>query len=139
MKYRNTQFAARKNPDSPRVHGLRLKTNSSFSSLRGAEDSCERDRAHRAQGAVGSYEGNRMEVESHVRFEPLLDVAQAAKLLGIHPKTLQRLARIGSIPAYRVGRFWRYRASDIEMWLRCSANSNRQPADRVDFTQEKTQ
>ena len=139
MKQSNTQFAARKNPDSPRVHGLRLKTDSSFSSLRGAEDSREREGAFCAEGALGSHEGKQIEVESHVRFEALLDVAQAAKLLGIHPKTLQRLARIGSVPAYRVGRFWRYRASDIEIWLRCGAHSNRQPADRVDFTQEKTQ
>lgn len=73
------------------------------------------------------------------QFEQLLDDTEASALLGVHPKTLQKLARSGHIPAYRVGRFWRYRASDIEMWLRSGANSNRQPADSVDFTQEKTQ
>ena len=31
MKPRTTQFGARKNPDSPRVHGLRLETNSASS------------------------------------------------------------------------------------------------------------
>ena len=72
-------------------------------------------------------------------FERLLDDTQASALLGLHPKTLQKLARVGRIPAYRIGRFWRYRASDLEMWLRTGANSERQPADRVDFTQEKTQ
>jgi excisionase family DNA binding protein len=45
------------------------------------------------------------ELENRVSFEPLLDDAQAAGLLGIHPKTLQRLARVGEIPADRVGRF----------------------------------
>ncbi len=34
MKHRNTQLGVRKNPDSPRVHGLRLTVNSS--SLRSA-------------------------------------------------------------------------------------------------------
>ena len=29
MKHRNTQFGVRKNPDSPRVHGLRLTVDSS--------------------------------------------------------------------------------------------------------------
>jgi len=70
-------------------------------------------------------------------FEAPLDDAQASSLLGLHPKTLQRLARGGRIPAYRVGRFWRYRASELDDWLRSKAQSPRQPADRVDFTQEK--
>jgi excisionase family DNA binding protein len=75
---------------------------------------------------------------SRLEFEQLLDDTEASALLGLHPKTLQKLARVGQVPAYRVGRFWRYRASDLEMWLRSGANSDRQPVDRVDFTQEKT-
>lgn len=73
------------------------------------------------------------------RFEPLLDDKQASALLGgIHVKTLQRLARTGKVPAYRVGRFWRYRASELDSWLRSKVNSPRQPA-RVDFTKETSQ
>jgi excisionase family DNA binding protein len=67
-----------------------------------------------------------------VQFEQLLDDAQASALLGVHPKTLQKLARIGQVPAYRVGRFWRYRASELELWLRSGSHSERQPAARVD-------
>ena len=74
------------------------------------------------------------QVSSDVGFEPLLDVSEAAGLLRIHPKTLQRLARIGQVPAYRVGKFWRYRASDLEIWLRSVSHSNGQLANRVDFT-----
>ena len=52
------------------------------------------------------------------KFEPLLNDQQAASLLGgIHPKTLQRMARDGHVPAYRVGRYWRYRASQLDVWL----------------------
>jgi excisionase family DNA binding protein len=52
------------------------------------------------------------------QFEPLIDDQQAASLLGnIHPKTLQRMARRGQVPAYRVGRYWRYRASELDAWL----------------------
>ena len=51
--------------------------------------------------------------------EPLLDDERAAQFLGgIHHKTLQRMARNGEVPAYRVGRFWRYRASELNDWLR---------------------
>jgi len=72
-------------------------------------------------------------------FEPLINDEQASALLGgIHPKTLQRLARTGRIPAYRVGRFWRYRASELDSWLQTRLNSAGQPA-RVDFTKEITE
>jgi excisionase family DNA binding protein len=68
---------------------------------------------------------SRGQVERH--FEPLLDDHEASALLGgIHPKTLQRLARSGQVPAYRVGRFWRYRASELDSWLRSKVNSARQ-------------
>ncbi len=38
MKHRSTQLAARKNPDSPRVHGLRLSASSSSESAREFEN-----------------------------------------------------------------------------------------------------
>ena len=77
--------------------------------------------------------------EATTKLEPLLDDKQASALLGgIHVKTLQRLARTGKVPAYRVGRFWRYRASELDSWLRSKVNSSRQPA-RVDFTKETSQ
>jgi len=50
-------------------------------------------------------------------FEPLLNDEQAAALLGIHHKTLQRLARNRQIPAYHIGRFWRFRVSELDKWL----------------------
>ena len=57
--------------------------------------------------------------ESLQRFERLLDDNQAALLLGgLHPKTLQRMARRGQVPAFRVGKYWRYRASELDEWLK---------------------
>jgi excisionase family DNA binding protein len=50
-------------------------------------------------------------------FEPLLDSLQAAELLRIHPKTLQRMARNGKIVAIQIGKLWRYRASELNLWL----------------------
>ena len=53
-----------------------------------------------------------------VNYEPLLNDAEAAAFLGgLHPKTVQRMARRGEIPSYRVGKYWRYRASELSKWL----------------------
>jgi excisionase family DNA binding protein len=65
-------------------------------------------------------------------FERLLDDEQAAALLGIHPKTLQRLARTGHVPAHRIGRFWRYRASELDAWLHRGRSGSSSDADRID-------
>jgi hypothetical protein len=46
-------------------------------------------------------------------FEPLLDSVQAAALVKVHPKTLQRYARAGLVAGLRVGKLWRFRASDL--------------------------
>jgi excisionase family DNA binding protein len=52
-------------------------------------------------------------------YEPLLNDVQAARFLGgLHPKTVQRMARRGKPPAYRIGRYWRFRASELDQWLR---------------------
>jgi excisionase family DNA binding protein len=59
-------------------------------------------------------------------FEPLLSDAQAGELLGLHPKTVQRLARRGELPAVRIGRYWRFRASALNLWI--DINSSGQPA-----------
>jgi len=50
-------------------------------------------------------------------FEPLLDSDEAAALLKIHPKTLQRLARNGEICGVQVGKLWRFRVSALNEWL----------------------
>jgi excisionase family DNA binding protein len=56
-------------------------------------------------------------VQSNIEFEPLLDVAEAARLLRIHPKTLRVKASQGIIPAVQIGRIWRFRASALNRWL----------------------
>ena len=49
--------------------------------------------------------------------EPLLDTVEAAAVMKIHPKTLQKLARRGNIHGIRVGKLWRFRSSDIQAWI----------------------
>lgn len=66
-------------------------------------------------------------------YEPLLNDAQAAAFLGgLHPKTVQRMARRGELPAFRIGRYYRYRASELDAWLRGQVvNYFRQASTRV--------
>jgi len=49
--------------------------------------------------------------------EPLLDSDQAAAILKIHPKTLQKLARRREIRALQIGKAWRFRASVLDEWI----------------------
>jgi len=55
-------------------------------------------------------------------FEPLVDAEEVAGLLGLHAKTVQQMARAGRIPSMRIGKFWRFRKSQIDHWLRCEVN-----------------
>jgi excisionase family DNA binding protein len=47
-------------------------------------------------------------------FEKLLTDADVAELLGLHRKTVQKMARSGELRGYRLGRYWRFRLSDVE-------------------------
>ena len=59
-----------------------------------------------------------------IHFEPLLDSKAAASLLGIHRKTLEKYAREGRVPAHRFGnKFLRFRASELDEWVRSTLNS----------------
>ena len=62
-----------------------------------------------------SHQATLREVEPS--FEPLLDLAEAALLLRIHPQTLKKMAIRRVVPAIKVGRLWRFRASDLQEWV----------------------
>jgi excisionase family DNA binding protein len=47
----------------------------------------------------------------------LLTSAEVGELLGIHAKTVERMCRRGELPGIRVGRYWRFRAADIEKYV----------------------
>ena len=61
--------------------------------------------------------GRKPPASARVTPEPLLDSEQAAAIMQIHPKTLQKLARNGVIRGIHVGKLWRFRASEIERWI----------------------
>jgi excisionase family DNA binding protein len=53
--------------------------------------------------------------------EYYVDAAEAARFLSIHPRTLQQLARAGTVPAHPLGsgrrKFWRFLLSELDDWL----------------------
>ena len=59
-----------------------------------------------------------------IALEPVVDSEEAAKFLNINPKTLQKMARNGTVPGYRIGKLWKFRISDLDAWLRSKVISN---------------
>lgn len=46
-----------------------------------------------------------------------LDVAQAAELVGVHPRTLRKLIATDGLPGVRVGQLWRFPRHELIAWL----------------------
>jgi len=55
--------------------------------------------------------------------DELWDIARVAEYLGVTERTVYNKVRAGSLPAVKVGRLWRVRASDLEAWLSASASA----------------
>jgi Helix-turn-helix domain len=60
-----------------------------------------------------------------VAFERLLKVPEAAALLHMHPKTLQAMARAGTVPCIRMGKYWMFRTSSLDESVRSGLESDR--------------
>jgi hypothetical protein len=52
---------------------------------------------------------------------PLSSTNVTAALLGVHPKSLRRLARLGRVPVYRIGRADKYDILEVREALRQAA------------------
>lgn len=48
---------------------------------------------------------------------PVMSVKEVADYLQVHPSTIYRLLKRGTIPAFRVGSDWRFRKADLDAWL----------------------
>jgi excisionase family DNA binding protein len=46
-----------------------------------------------------------------------MDTAEVARYLKMHVKTIVSMVERGELKAYKVGRHWRYRKSDIDAYL----------------------
>src|SRR5437667_4301685 len=122
MKHRNSQFGVRKNPDSPRVHGLRLTVDSS--SLRSGSQTGNSSESKPSPQAERFGLPFTLSTEPHQTPEPVCDCAEAARFLRLHPKTVKRMARSGQITGCRLGRRWYFRPSDLDALLRTGVSSS---------------
>lgn len=61
--------------------------------------------------------------------ERFVNAQTGAQFVGIHPKTLERLARDGTVPGHPVGKGfrrkrWRFLLSELDGWLRARTGRN---------------
>ena len=148
MKHRTSQLGVRKSPDSPRVHGLRLKVDSfsvqsqgAVENLGGNETSSrvapviERRsnpslihvRDERTTESVDDLRRSAVDAEPERGIERPITCREASEVLGVHPRTIKRMARDGKVPGhFRFGR-WFFYASELDCWMRTELNSLRHP------------
>ncbi len=128
MKVRNVQFGERKNPDSSRVHGLRLAVRSlpvesvrKSVSTNGAElapPPAPYD-AGRSELPLNSFQ-NEATGETETGRARLLTVEEVAVLLHVPVSWVYGRTRKRSLerlPGYRIGKYWRFREDEILAWV----------------------
>jgi excisionase family DNA binding protein len=54
--------------------------------------------------------------------DEILTIEEVAAWLRVAARTLRQWAEVGVIPAFKLGRQWRFRRTDIETWLRGGAD-----------------
>jgi excisionase family DNA binding protein len=67
------------------------------------------------------------ESQSSCIFEELVSAEEAALHLRIHVKTLRRMARQGCIPYAKIGKYCRFRLSELDHWVRQQQNEISRP------------
>jgi excisionase family DNA binding protein len=72
---------------------------------------------------LGQRVENTREIPLSNPIEDFIDSKEAARWFRIHPKTLQRMARRGDVPAHRIGTLWRYRLSELDARFRIPISS----------------
>jgi excisionase family DNA binding protein len=70
---------------------------------------------------------------SAIALEPVWDCNQTARFLGLHPKTVKRMARAGEIPGCRLGRRWIFRPSELDALLRARVSSSAKDNSRRNY------
>ena len=94
------------------------------------EKEAEQQRNHATTESLSSLQGSdagHLSRDISVGVEALLTSKEASQVLKIHPKVLERMAKRGDVPALKVGKFWRYRATALDAWINSRLQSSRQP------------
>jgi excisionase family DNA binding protein len=135
MKSRPTQFGVRKNPDSQRVHGLRLEVNSSPKQQPiGLGNTQGELRPISEPRLVETFQlplpEKAYEATGTKRREPtrLLTVEEVASLLHVPVSWVygrMRKRSLERLPGYRLGKYWRFREDEIHAWVEDQRGASR--------------
>ena len=128
MKPRPTQFGVRKNPDSPRVHGLRLAVNSLpmekskevGNVQKQVPPTSSRPRPVDALDVPSREDTNEATEEGRKGTGRLLTVEEVASLLHVPVSWVYgriRKRSLERLPGYRLGKDWRFREDEIHAWV----------------------
>jgi len=79
---------------------------------------CDADRSRRGRPVAVEDDTRRIKMTQPRRIEPLWSISEAADHLGVPVSTLYqwRWLRIGP-PSYTVGRYVKYRPTEVEAWV----------------------
>jgi excisionase family DNA binding protein len=127
MKSRDLQFGVRKNPDSSRVHDLRLALNSSPREQPIGLGSAQAEVRPPSEPSIVETLQLPLSNEANVamcreRMEPtrLLTVEEVASLLHVPVSWVygrMRKRSLERLPGYRLGKYWRFREGEIHAWV----------------------
>lgn len=67
-----------------------------------------------------------MSNEGAQAFEELIDVEEAARILGVPRSWIYSSAEAGRIPSFRIGKYRRFKASELTRWLEGQRNGRRE-------------
>jgi excisionase family DNA binding protein len=134
MKPRDLQFDLRKNPDSPRVHGLCIAVSGPANvekkeSQSGGET--PPGNAVRMRKTLELPLGNApIGATGERRKDPgrLLTIEEVAALLHVPVSWVygrMRKRSLERLPAYRLGKYWRFREDEIHAWVKCQCGGGR--------------
>ncbi len=127
MNVRDAQSDPRKNPDSPRVHGLRLAVSPSARSIElsrklpevpGSPLAVSAGEAPNPRLSETTNEGTEQETQEG----QFLTVQDVAKLLRVPVSWVYghtRKRSLERLPGYRLGKYWRFREDEIVAWVKC--------------------
>ena len=67
----------------------------------------------------------------------IMTTKEVASYLNIHPLTVNKYAREGKIPAFKIGTDWRFHKMYIERWIKDKMDNNQIGKERRKQTAEK--
>src|SRR5215469_15873592 len=114
MKPCDLQFDLRKNPDSSRVHGLRIAVSAPSNAEQKEFHNGEETPPGNGNASTGAA-GEKGQASGR-----LLSVADVATLLHVPVSWVygrMRKRSLERLPAYRLGKYWRFREDEIYAWI----------------------